>query len=41
MSRNVCPEGQLDIILVTGDAYVDHPAWGVVSADGLNRLITP
>jgi len=21
--------GQLDVILVTGDAYVDHPAWGI------------
>ncbi len=21
--------GQLDVVLVTGDAYVDHPAWGV------------
>ncbi len=21
--------GELDVILVTGDAYVDHPAWGV------------
>jgi uncharacterized radical SAM protein YgiQ len=23
--------GQLDVILVTGDAYVDHPAWGVAA----------
>lgn len=23
--------GQLDIILVTGDAYVDHPSWGVAA----------
>jgi hypothetical protein len=23
--------GELDIILVTGDAYVDHPAWGVAA----------
>jgi len=22
-------DGDLDIILVTGDAYVDHPGWGV------------
>ena len=21
--------GELDVILVTGDAYVDHPSWGV------------
>lgn len=24
-------QGPLDIILVTGDAYVDHPAWGVAA----------
>ena len=23
--------GQLDIILVTGDAYVDHPSWCVAT----------
>lgn len=23
--------GQLDIVLVTGDAYVDHPSWGVAA----------
>jgi len=23
--------GQLDVVLVTGDAYVDHPAWGVAA----------
>lgn len=23
--------GQLDVILVTGDAYVDHPSWGVAA----------
>ena len=32
MSRSECAqEGQLDVILVTGDAYVDHPAWGVAA----------
>ena len=24
-------DGPLDVILVTGDAYVDHPAWGVAA----------
>ncbi|MCP4808738.1 MAG: YgiQ family radical SAM protein [Proteobacteria bacterium] len=23
--------GQLDVILVTGDAYVDHPSWGIAA----------
>ena len=32
MARHECAqEGQLDVILVTGDAYVDHPAWGVAA----------
>ncbi len=31
MTREEAGEAQLDIILVTGDAYVDHPAWGVAA----------
>ena len=29
MTRQELGDGQLDVILVTGDAYVDHPSWGV------------
>ena len=29
MTREELGGEQLDVILVTGDAYVDHPAWGV------------
>ncbi len=32
MSRDELEPGeQLDVILVTGDAYVDHPSWGVAA----------
>ncbi len=31
MTREEAGDAQLDIILVTGDAYVDHPAWGVAA----------
>ena len=31
MTREEAGGEPLDIILVTGDAYVDHPAWGVAA----------
>lgn len=31
MTRDEAGHKQLDVILVTGDAYVDHPAWGVAA----------
>ncbi len=31
MTREEAGGRQLDIILVTGDAYVDHPGWGVAA----------
>ncbi|MFT5683399.1 MAG: putative radical SAM protein YgiQ [Myxococcota bacterium] len=31
MTREEAGHKQLDVILVTGDAYVDHPAWGVAA----------
>ncbi len=30
MTRDEAP-GPLDVVLVTGDAYVDHPSWGVAA----------
>ncbi len=31
MTREEAGGRQLDIVLITGDAYVDHPAWGVAA----------
>lgn len=31
MTRDEAGHKQLDVVLVTGDAYVDHPAWGVAA----------
>lgn len=31
MTREEAGDAQLDVILVTGDAYVDHPSWGVAA----------
>jgi uncharacterized radical SAM protein YgiQ len=31
MTREEAGEEALDVILVTGDAYVDHPSWGVAA----------
>lgn len=31
MTREELGDDELDVILVTGDAYVDHPSWGVAA----------
>ena len=39
--------GELDVILITGDAYIDHPAFGaavigrIIQSEGLRVAIIP
>jgi len=47
LARKGIAPGELDVIIVTGDAYVDHPSFGaavigrMIEAQGLNVALIP